>query len=89
MTLLGGGFGRKSKNDFVGEAALLAQQNPGVPVRVQWTREDDIMHSYYHAVSHQYLKAGAGSYGRDSKPRRTTRPLGASTIARFCDGCGR
>src|SRR5258708_11237716 len=57
VTLLGGGFGRKSKPDYAIEAAFLARQNPGVPIRVQWTREDDIQFSYFHAVSHQHLKA--------------------------------
>ena len=57
MTFLGGGFGRKSKPDFVVEAALLAQA-AGAPVRVQWTREDDVRHGYYHAVSTQRLDAG-------------------------------
>ena len=50
VTLLGGGFGRKSKCDFVIEAALLSQKI-GAPVRVQWTREDDIQHSFYHTTS--------------------------------------
>jgi len=57
MPLLGGGFGRKSKPDYIVEAAFLAMQNPGVPIRVQWTREDDIKFSYYNAASSQYLKA--------------------------------
>jgi isoquinoline 1-oxidoreductase beta subunit len=61
VTMLGGGFGRKSKPDYVIEAAMLAKQMPGVPIRVQWTREDDIKFSYYNAVSSQYLKATLGA----------------------------
>ena len=57
VTLLGGGFGRKSKPDFVLEAAWLAKET-GAPVQVIWSREDDIRHSYYHAISAQYLKGG-------------------------------
>lgn len=64
MPLLGGGFGRKSKPDYVVEAAYLAKENPGVPIRVQWTREDDIQFSYFNAVSDQYLKASLGADGR-------------------------
>jgi isoquinoline 1-oxidoreductase subunit beta len=64
LPLLGGGFGRKSKPDYVVEAAYLAKENPGVPVRVQWTREDDIQFAYHNSVSHQYLKAGLGADGR-------------------------
>jgi isoquinoline 1-oxidoreductase beta subunit len=64
MTMVGGGFGRKSKPDYIAEAAILAKQMPGVPIRVQWTREDDIKFSYYNAVSSQHLKAALGADGR-------------------------
>jgi len=62
-TLLGGGFGRKSKCDYAIEAAFLAQKHPGVPIRVQWTREDDIQFSYYNSVAHQRLKAALDGEG--------------------------
>jgi isoquinoline 1-oxidoreductase beta subunit len=62
-TLLGGGFGRKSKPDYAIEAAFLARVHPGVPVRVQWTREDDIQFSYFHSVSHQHLEASLDGDG--------------------------
>jgi isoquinoline 1-oxidoreductase subunit beta len=61
VTMLGGGFGRKSKPDYIAEVAILAKHNPGVPIRVQWTREDDIRFSYYNAASSQYLKASLGA----------------------------
>lgn len=64
MTLLGGGFGRKSKPDYIVEAAMLAKQIPGVPIRVQWTREDDIKFSYYNAASSQHFEAALGADGR-------------------------
>ena len=64
VTMLGGGFGRKSKPDYALEAAFLARQNPGVPIRVQWTREDDIRFSYFHSVSHQHLEAGLDGNGQ-------------------------
>ncbi|WP_434562065.1 molybdopterin cofactor-binding domain-containing protein [Pseudomonas sp. Z4-20] len=66
ITLLGGGFGRKSKPDFVVEAAVLAKEFPGQAIRVQWTREDDIHHSYFHTVSAQYLKASLNQDGMPS-----------------------
>ena len=50
--LLGGGFGRKSKPDFINEAAILSKMI-GAPVRMQWTREDDIRNGYYHGASAQ------------------------------------
>jgi isoquinoline 1-oxidoreductase beta subunit len=62
VTLLGGGFGRKSKADFPSEAAYLAKQL-GVPVRVQWTREDDVRHDYYNAVNAQRLRAALDDKG--------------------------
>src|SRR5260221_2610863 len=58
VTLLGGGFGRKSKCDFVLEAAVLSKEMGGAPVKVIWTREDDIQNSYYHAVSAERIEAG-------------------------------
>jgi isoquinoline 1-oxidoreductase beta subunit len=62
-TFLGGGFGRKSKADFAGEAAYIARA-AGVPVRVQWTREDDLRHDYYNTVSTQRLTAGVDARGK-------------------------
>jgi isoquinoline 1-oxidoreductase beta subunit len=56
VTLLGGGFGRKSKADFSSEAAFLAKEL-GAPVRVQWTREDDLRNGYYNAANAQRLRA--------------------------------
>lgn len=62
VTLLGGGFGRKSKPDFIAEAAWLARET-GRPVKVTWTREDDIRHGYLHSVSAQCLRAGLDENG--------------------------
>ncbi|WP_321392136.1 xanthine dehydrogenase family protein molybdopterin-binding subunit [Emcibacter sp.] len=63
VTLLGGAFGRKSKADFCAEAAWLSKQT-GKPVKVVWTREDDIRHDYYHAISAQHMKAGLDKEGK-------------------------
>jgi isoquinoline 1-oxidoreductase beta subunit len=64
VTLLGGGFGRKSKPDFACEAALLSQAMEGRPVRVVWTREDDLHHDFLHTVSVEHLKAGLDANGK-------------------------
>ena len=64
VTLLGGGFGRKSKCDFAIEAAYLSRE-VGAPVRVQWTREDDIRHSFYHTTSVEKIDIGLDA---DDKP---------------------
>ena len=63
VTLLGGGFGRKSKPDYVAEAALLSRII-GAPIKVTWTREDDIQHDYYHAICAQHLEAALDQDGR-------------------------
>ena len=71
VTLLGGGFGRKSKPDFVVEAAVLAQAMGGAPVKVVWTREDDLHHSFFHTVSVERLEAGLDA---DGQPRGLAAP---------------
>ena len=65
VTLLGGGFGRKSKPDYVVEAALLSKQ-VGKPVKIVWSREDDLQFDYFHAPSAQHFKAAIGSDGLPS-----------------------
>ncbi|WP_299064962.1 molybdopterin cofactor-binding domain-containing protein [uncultured Polaribacter sp.] len=62
VTFLGGGFGRKSKSDFVVEAVAISKKI-NAPVQVVWTREDDIQHSFYHATSAQYLKGSLDKQG--------------------------
>ncbi len=62
VTFLGGGFGRKSKPDFIVEAVMVSKAI-NAPVQVVWTREDDIQNSYYHAVSAQYMKASLDDNG--------------------------
>ena len=62
VTFLGGGFGRKSKSDFVVEAVALSKKI-NAPVQVVWTREDDIQNSFYHAMSAQYLKGALNTEG--------------------------
>ncbi len=62
-TWLGGAFGRKSKCDFVVEAAIVTRK-VGKPVKVTWTREDDIKHGYYHSVSYQRFEAALDDNGR-------------------------
>jgi len=63
VTLLGGGFGRKSKPDYVVEAAMISKA-VGKPVKVAWSREEDIKFDFYHAVAAMHCKAALGANGR-------------------------
>lgn len=80
VTLLGGAFGRKSFPDFAVEAAVLSKKT-GKPVKVVWSREDDIKFDTYHSVSAMYMKA---AIGEDGKPtawlQRTVFPPIGSTF---------
>ncbi|MBR1225240.1 MULTISPECIES: molybdopterin cofactor-binding domain-containing protein [unclassified Bradyrhizobium] len=81
VTLLGGGFGRKSKCDFAIEAALLSKEL-GAPVKVQWTREDDVRHGFLHTVSVERIEAGLDKSGKVIAWRhRSVAPTIASTFA--------
>lgn len=81
VTLLGGGFGRKSKCDFALEAALLSKEL-GAPVKVQWTREDDVHNGFLHTVSVERIEAGLDKSGKVIAWRhRSVAPSIASTFA--------
>ncbi|MEO8657932.1 MAG: molybdopterin cofactor-binding domain-containing protein [Bryobacteraceae bacterium] len=81
VTLLGGGFGRKSKPDYVVEAALLSRKL-GKPVKVVWSREDDLRFDYYHAVAAMYMKAATDAKGRPTAwLQRSVFPTIGSTFA--------
>jgi isoquinoline 1-oxidoreductase beta subunit len=62
VTFLGGGFGRKSKPDYAVEAAVLSKKT-GKPVKVVWSREDDIKFDYFHSVAAMYIKAAVDDKG--------------------------
>ena len=82
VTLLGGGFGRKSKPDFVLEAGLCSQAMDGAPVKMTWTREDDIHNGYFHTVSVEKMSAGLDADGKTIAWRhRTAAPTIGSIFA--------
>ena len=81
VTLLGGGFGRKSKPDYVAEAALLSKAL-GRPVKVVWSREDDVKFGFYHAVAAMYIKAAVDDRGKPTAwLQRSVFPSIGSTFA--------
>ena len=89
VTLLGGAFGRKSKPDFVVEAALISREM-GSPVKILWTREDDIQHDFYHFPSAQYLKVGIDDNNKVNAwlHRSTFPPIGGTADAKNSEPSG-
>jgi isoquinoline 1-oxidoreductase subunit beta len=79
VTLLGGGFGRKSKPDYAVEAAVLSKKT-GRPVKVVWSREDDIKFDYFHSVAAMYLKAALNEKGKPTAwlQRSVFPPIGST-----------
>ena len=85
VTLVGGGFGRKSKPDYVVEAALLSKA-VDKPIKIVWTREDDIHFDYFHSVAAMYLKAGLDTKGKaQALLHRSAFPTIASTFSPTAD----
>ena len=53
--LLGGGFGRRGRSDYVRQAVLIAKEMPGTPVKLLWSREEDMLHGTYHPITQAKL----------------------------------
>ena len=63
VTLLGGGFGRRAENDYAFDAGFIAKAMPGQPIKVVWTREDDIQYTKPRPLTVQRLEAGLDAQG--------------------------
>jgi len=61
--MLGGGFGRRGRTDYVSQAVLIAKQMPGTPIKLLWSREEDMLHGNYHPVTQCRLTAGLDDKG--------------------------
>jgi isoquinoline 1-oxidoreductase subunit beta len=62
--LLGGGFGRRGRTDYVRQAVLIANQMPGTPVKLIWTREEDMTHCGYHPITQCKMTGGLDKDGK-------------------------
>jgi isoquinoline 1-oxidoreductase beta subunit len=60
---LGGGFGRRGRTDYVRQAVLIAKEMPGVPVKLMWTREEDMTHCAFHPITQCKM---TGAFDKDN-----------------------
>ena len=80
-TYLGGGFGRRLESDYVLDAVETSRAAGNVPVKVVWTREDDLQHDFYRPASHNVMQAALGADGMPTAWRH--RIVGASILQYF------
>ncbi len=78
--LLGGGFGRRLETDFIGQALKVGKQ-VGTPVKVTWTREEDVQHDMYRPYYYDVISAGLDANGKPVAWQH--RIVGSSVLARF------
>src|SRR6185369_10950015 len=63
-TILGGGFGRRGFTDYVRQAVAIAKELPGTPVKLIWSREEDMTHGRYHPIMQCRLRGGLDAEGK-------------------------
>ena len=60
---LGGGFGRRGRSDYITQAVQIAKTMPGTPIKLIWSREEDMAHCFFHPVTQCKLSAGLDAQG--------------------------
>jgi isoquinoline 1-oxidoreductase beta subunit len=63
-TILGGGFGRRGRPDYVDQVVTIARQFPGTPIKLQWSREEDQKHGFYHPTTMARMRGSLDSDGK-------------------------
>jgi isoquinoline 1-oxidoreductase subunit beta len=61
--LLGGGFGRRGQTDWIRQTVAIAKEMPGTPIKLVWTRQEDMQHGFYHPITQCKLSAGLDAQG--------------------------
>jgi isoquinoline 1-oxidoreductase beta subunit len=61
--MLGGGFGRRGRADYIIQAVQIAKQMPGTPIKLLWTREEDMQHGFYHPITQCKM---TGTFDKDN-----------------------
>ncbi len=79
VELLGGGFGRRAEADFGLQAAAIAEAMPGTPVKLTWTREEDIRHDLYRPAA---VARCQGLVGADGLPRTVSMDIASPSVMR-------
>jgi isoquinoline 1-oxidoreductase beta subunit len=83
VELLGGGFGRRAEADFGLQAAAIAEAMPGTPVKLTWTREEDVRHDLYRPAA---VARCQGVVGRDGLPRVIRMDIASPSVMRSFAG---
>src|SRR5579871_3890650 len=82
---LGGGFGRRTTNDFVQQAIAIAKQIPGTPVKLIWSREEDMTHGRYHPVTQAKM---VGAFDADNNLTALHMRISGQSILAFVNPQG-
>ncbi|MGB0908476.1 MAG: molybdopterin cofactor-binding domain-containing protein [Maricaulaceae bacterium] len=61
---LGGGFGRRGMADYVSQSVKVAMTMPGTPIKLQWSREEDMLHGFYHPTTKAKMRGGVDANGK-------------------------